>query len=392
MSSARTIHPFPARMAPEIALRRMAQVRGSRRIRVLDPMCGSGTVLGAALQEGHEVWGFDVDPLAVLISRVAVASIDTTALRNRARKVVEASKRSKARSLPWRDQETRSFAAYWFAEHQQLQLTRLSRSISEVGGAKLRMALQVAMSRIIITKSPKASLAADTSHSRPHRVATSSEYDVLAGFMHSVDTLIPLLEKRDLRGVAHVRQGDARSLPLQSSCIDLVITSPPYLNAIDYMRGHRLSLIWLGFSLGELRAIRSDSVGAERALDEAEDEKTTSMVRLIEASATKQAALPRPVIARYARDLNKFAVELHRVCSRDARVVTVIGNSNLRGNFIRNDALVRRALKSAGFDITSKRSRDLPEASRYLPVRVQDARSSMARRIRTETVLTAVKR
>ena len=49
--------------------------------------------------------------------------------------------------------------------------------------------------------------------------------------------------------------------------IDKVITSPPYLNAIDYMRGNKFSLVWLGYSLSELRKVRSNSIGAERKLD-----------------------------------------------------------------------------------------------------------------------------
>jgi len=378
-------------MAPEIALRRVKRAPGARKLRVLDPMCGSGTVLGAASQEGHEVWGFDLDPLAVLMTAVAVTDIDTEDLEEYAGEIVMSAKRSRARSLPWRDEETRSFASYWFAEEQQIQLTRLSRYVNEVEPIELRRTLQIALSRIIVTKSPKASLAADTSHSRPHRVADSSDYNVLDGFERSVCALVPLLESRELHGEAHVSQGDARDLLLESNSIDLVITSPPYLNAIDYLRGHRLSLIWLGYSLGELREIRSNSVGAERGLDNQEDQQTTDMVRLIETTVSRKAKLPRSVISRYAHDLSRFASELHRVCRRKARVVTVIGNSNLRGNFIRNDALVRRALTNAGFVISSKRSRDLPEGRRYMPVRTKNSRSSMAKRMRTETVLTATK-
>lgn len=64
----RTIHPFPARMAPELALSALASLKkGSI---VLDPMAGSGTVLRQALALGHRAIGFDMDPLAVLMSRV----------------------------------------------------------------------------------------------------------------------------------------------------------------------------------------------------------------------------------------------------------------------------------------------------------------------------------
>src|SRR3712207_7608036 len=56
------------------------------------------------------------------------------------------------------------------------------------------------------------------------------------------------------------------------------ITSPPYLNAIDYLRGHRLSLVWLGYRIGDLRLTRAVSIGAERRPDPAADE---ALARLI---------------------------------------------------------------------------------------------------------------
>ena len=64
----RSVHPFPARMAPELVLHSLKLLPpGST---VLDPMAGSGTVLRQALAMGHHAIGFDMDPLAVLMSRV----------------------------------------------------------------------------------------------------------------------------------------------------------------------------------------------------------------------------------------------------------------------------------------------------------------------------------
>ena len=53
-----SVHPFPARMAPELALRHFDHLkRGSV---VLDPMVGSGTTLRYAADRGHCGLGFDV--------------------------------------------------------------------------------------------------------------------------------------------------------------------------------------------------------------------------------------------------------------------------------------------------------------------------------------------
>jgi hypothetical protein len=63
-----SVHPFPARMAPGIALEIISKAK--RPLRILDPMVGSGTVIALARLKGHRTVGIDIDPLAVLISKV----------------------------------------------------------------------------------------------------------------------------------------------------------------------------------------------------------------------------------------------------------------------------------------------------------------------------------
>ena len=73
------------------------------------------------------------------------------------------------------------------------------------------------------------------------------------------------IESDAIKGRAEVRHGDARNLEdIDTDSINIIVTSPPYLNAIDYLRGHRLALVWLGYDLGLLRQIRSSAVGVER--------------------------------------------------------------------------------------------------------------------------------
>lgn len=385
---ARTIHPFPARMAPDIAIDHLGSIEGESELVVLDPMCGSGTVLAAAADRGHAAHGFDVDPLAVLMSSVATQAVSTADVVAEAERVCALARASSLSEPRWDDPETQKFAEYWFAATQRSQLNRLSRELDEVGDDAVRQALQVALSRIIVTKAPKASLAADTSHSRPHRVATESGYDVYRGFEGSVASLTKLLDQRSMVGQVKVSRGDARALDLPDASVDLIITSPPYLNAIDYLRGHKMSLIWFGHTIPELRKIRSNSIGAERALDGEALRQVDDMVSFIEDSANDSSKLPLATIVRYAHDITLFSRELHRVCRQGAEVVTVIGNSTLRGNYIQNDVLVRQAYEGAGFSVRERTERELPESKRYLPVRTSNAASSMAKRMRTEVVLT----
>ena len=230
------IHPFPARMAPDIAQESLGSV--SVGARVLDPMCGSGTVLRASVEAGLDCTGVDIDPLAILMSRVWAAPPDTSGLMHAAEKIVQSAKTlQESRIEKVQDPETSDFLEFWFAACQRHQLLRLAAVLREHEGSEAD-ALAISFSRIIITKEMRASLARDTSHSRPHRVAAKNDFDVYDGFLKSTSQVAKRLAPELVDGKAEVFEGDARNLEgFDDDTFDLAVTSPPYLNAIDYLRG-----------------------------------------------------------------------------------------------------------------------------------------------------------
>ena len=62
-------HAYPARMHPTLA-RRCVELLAPAGATVLDPFCGSGTVLVEARLAGRIAGGIDLNPLAVLLSRL----------------------------------------------------------------------------------------------------------------------------------------------------------------------------------------------------------------------------------------------------------------------------------------------------------------------------------
>lgn len=390
--SARTIHPFPARMAPDIALNAIPEKKDERLLTVLDPMCGSGTVLSAALERGHHAIGVDIDPLAVMMSTLAVTKIDTTAMAECADAAVKTA-RGTTGGTPWRgDVETDLFVDYWFAAKQKQQLVDLTTAVSALGDEDIQLALRLAISRIIVTKSSQASLAQDTSHSRPHRVREESDYDVYAGFQRSVKQLVRMLEDRPLNGTGRVDLGDARDLTgVEDGSVDLTVTSPPYLNALDYLRGHKLALVWFGHTIADLRTRRSTSIGAERGLGHDVSEVVSAIVDVIESEAVDKAVLKRPMIERFAHDCVEFAGQLGAKVKPGGKAVLVVGNSTLRGNYIKNDLIAHKAMEHAGFTITDRKERPIPANSRYMAINTKSAESSLAKRMRDEVVLTMTK-
>lgn len=390
-----TIHPFPARMAPDLALDTLNELPSSSVI--LDPMSGSGTVLRQASEMGLQSCGFDLDPLAVLMSRVWNTVVDDRLVEEMAIDVLQKAKAlTKTKfSLPWidDDEETKKFVRFWFGSKQRMQLRQIAWVLDASGkrrfGYEKKAALDViriALSRLIITKEQGASLARDTSHSRPHKVAEKSDYEVFPALERSILFIRKKLKENPPWGGVNVSLGDARSLvEVGDQEIDAVITSPPYLNAIDYLRGHRLSLVWLGHTLGSLRKIRSTSIGAERKPDVGSHIEFFLPIQQAMCSVEKLPPRQIAMVQRYCQDLHSMMSEIVRVTRIGGFATLVVGNSCLNGNFIKNSAGVSAAASMLGMKLLGERQRDLPPGSRYLPM--PDA-GALAGRMRTEAVMT----
>jgi DNA modification methylase len=389
MIATRPIHPFPARMAPDIALHAIKFL--PKKATVLDPMVGSGTVLRTAIESGHPAIGFDGDPLAVLMSKVWLTPIDTKKIQVKAQKIIEEASRINYReiSLPWidNDQETKKFINFWF-DKPQIRDLRLVAWLLYKKNDVISNALKVAFSRLIIQKNRGASLAGDVSHSRPHRIRATNDFDVLDEFIKSVNRLINILQDQESMPIAIVKQGDARNMKsLKNISVDAIVTSPPYLNAIDYLRGHKMSLVWFGYRVRELRKIRSDAVGISRAPNakmalEAAKNLVSSCHGIDKLPTNKQA-----MILRYAADVDAFLKEASRVLRPNGSAVYVIGNSCIQNIYVDNASIVVNAADKYGLRLVDHYQRELLPTKRYLPPPDKSSMTSINQRMGVECIL-----
>jgi SAM-dependent methyltransferase len=389
------VHPFPARMAPGIVLDILAAE--PEPIRVLDPMMGSGTVLAVARASGHAALGIDIDPLAVLLARVWTTPLDVGRVEKKAAEVLERAKsdfssRHTSEAYPRQaDSETKRFIRYWFDDYARRQLASLADAIWGVRDTRTRDALWCAFSRLIITKQAGASLAMDLSHSRPHKAFDRAPVKPFNKFLYAVHHVLKNClpkSQRDRGPATTVSLGDARSLPIANGTIDLVLTSPPYLNAIDYMRCSKFSLIWMGYTIRTLSGIRTDSVGSECG-DQAASQDS-DIQRIITDLRLNPKLSPRneAVLAHYVSDMRDAVEEAARVLAPGGKAVYVVGENTVRGTFIPNAKIVSAVAELSGLRVDSKRSRELPANRRYLPPpTTRNAPEAMGGRMRREAIL-----
>ncbi|ELA6661082.1 hypothetical protein Q9X91_002080 [Vibrio alginolyticus] len=128
-------------------------------------------------------------------------------------------------------------------------------------------------------------------------------------------------------------QADSRKVPIDKNTIDLVITSPPYINVFNYHQNYRKIVEKTGVDV--LKVAKSE-IGANRKFRQN---------RFL-------------TVVQYCMDMAQVFVELHRVCKSDAKIIFIVGReSNVRRTAFRNAELISAVANATGFTLEGQQHR-----------------------------------
>lgn len=365
-------HPFPARMPIWLAEEIVVALTAKGDI-VLDPMVGSGSTATASLRAHRAVIGTDIDPMALLLSRVATTAYKREIATKRLAQILERAERHAAHGLyvdtvrKAFNSEGQDFLKYWFPTCSQKQLFALTEEIAAEPAGKYRDLAWITLSSLIIAKSAGVSYALDISRSRPHKVKDKPVPDgfdawrrrskvVVDRLPFTVDSVPPVR--------ARIEHADARKLPVEDASVNLVVTSPPYLNAIDYVRTHKFSLVWMGYELSALRTVRSEMVGTERGMycpDSLPSHLETSIVDSID-DRTRLA-----IVRRYLSDVRQVLLGINRVLKPGGAAIIALGPSLISQNKSDAGNVIGNLAESVGLENVGSSFRPLEGGRRSLP-------------------------
>lgn len=268
------------------------------------------------------------------------------------------------------DAKTRDFVNYWFPTESQLELIALVNAIERVDNVAIRDFLRLTLSATIITKSGGVSLARDLAHTRPHKDVTLPIRSAIASFEKRLQqNLASVARLPHFDAHSKVEYGDAQRLPLLEESVDLIVTSPPYAaNAIDYMRAHKFSLVWLGYPVEALSQKRKEYIGGE-ATDgfplEPLPGQTQAIVELLRATDAKKAR----AVQRYYSEATRFLGTMYRVLRPGKAAVIVVGTSTFKGHNIQIQDCLAEIGEQVGFNLAGIATRRLDRNKRMMPAR-----------------------
>jgi len=294
---------------------------------VLDPFCGAGNTLLAAKQSGYNSVGFDILPLGVFVSRVKLE--EDCNLNNLEKEIRRIS------SLKFGEPKTKLVDIKFidmrraFSRYARNDVPFFREKIMEIEDEKIRNFMLLGLISIVgeasnVKKDGGVLRIVHKQHLPPVRY-------LLKNRLKRMFKDLKKIEKHPGTS-SRVFQGDARSLDLEDESVDVCITSPPYLNFVDYTKLYALELSLLVSSNNEILELRKKSMKSHISAKH-ENEMNYKIDKIFEKnviSVSPGYGIPE-VVHGYLRDLYESVAEIHRVLKPDGKAVLVIGNAALPG-------------------------------------------------------------
>jgi DNA modification methylase len=346
------LHRFAAKFIPQVPAWALDAFAGRGSV-VVDPFMGSGTTLVEGLLRGGTTIGVDIDPLARFIARAKVAPVDDGRMAALAADVAQRW-RAPAPVLRPPMPDIGHFD-HWFSPVQWGWVQSLRDTIVGLDcDERERAFLLVVFSSTLRWVSNADDQSQKTYVSGTLRKQPPAVADVFWRFLRrAVAGLADLSGKRHRQSVVLVPDdADATGLGLPPASVDLAVTSPPYLDSVDYPYNMMLEYFWLGPLLGvpdrqAFNALRRRPIGAKNPAVRVDlPEGLAGLVALDDMPPARRAAA-----TTYFALMERHFAELARVLRPGGRYVFVVGNSQtLAGVVPLHDALVRLAA-SAGLSL-----------------------------------------
>ena len=352
-------------------------VRQRGKMRVLDPFAGVGTTLIEALKKGDDTIGFEINPYAALACKVKanaghydVANLDGLIARFEAYGAAASwlhTRPASARPAGFRSRSP------FFSDAVERQVLACLDFVAAETTDWLKDLFHVAFGSVMVSFSNytyEPSLGTRAGAGKPD-IADADVFDIVRRKLQEMRDDIVRFQgwlakhKPVPRATVHPLSYLDHAHRIEPRSVDVLITSPPYLNNYHYIRNTRPHLFWLGLAQSpvDLKAIERQSFGLfwQTVRSGPPVALQPGLPHLAEQIEQLRALHPEKgpyggsgwanYAAAYFNDCQRFcAVTLSRMRPGGA-VVVVIGNNILQGIEFQTDRLFAEIAERAGFKL-----------------------------------------
>lgn len=347
---------------------------------VLDPFCGTGTVMLEANISGRNAIGADANPLAVLISQVKTKYFPSDELQSQLKTLLSHARKEtnqESLQLPHIDR--------WFSPSTIKQLSQLETAISKIESEESKSFFQLCFSSLIkkvsfadpnisvpvilnperFSKYPNRKSAAEFKLKTLQCVDVFEKYeDICELNIKRIETLKDISDKGLYSEVIsddarHLSQSFGSENKREDESVDMIITSPPYAGAQKYIRSSWLNLYWLGTKAPEkIRLLNDKNIGREDYhKSDYSRRKVTGIAeadKVLESLYDEGKCERACIVGNYLNEMKQALDESMRVLKKGGYMVIVIGNNTVCNRPFDTQAYLTTYLEQKGMTLQFK--------------------------------------
>lgn len=335
-------------MLPQIGIESLREL-GIDGGKMLDPYCGSGSSFSAGLDLGFsEMHGFDINPLAVLISRAKFTKINLSLLMTCKQRIRNAVYEfvKKEESLAQSTAPDFYNIDFWFSENVLKNLSIIKHFIDKIKNKGVRRIFLISFSETV----------RECSYTRNHefklyRMKSEDVLcfnpDVLAVYFDKLNKAIEIYEKHYFPRLdtAEVNIGFTTFQP-KENYYDVVLTSPPYGDSkttVAYGQFSMFANAWLGFEYA--RKIDEMLMGGKTAKVLYTKGVITESINAV-AEASHSRALQ---VSAFYRDLEQSVALVAKSVKKGGKAIYVVGNRRAKNIQLPTDQFIAEKFEENGF-------------------------------------------
>jgi tRNA G10 N-methylase Trm11 len=336
-------------MPPQIGIALLKELNITQG-KLLDPYCGSGSSFASALECGlTEMYGFDINPLAVLISRVKFTKIDLEALQ-----ITKQQLREQIDEYLKKENSLENFPLpkitninFWFSQEVINKLNLLRYFINQIADKNLYNFFLIPFSETVrecsYTRNNEFKL-----YKMKEKDILSFNPDVLGVYLKKLQDVIeiyitayfPKLTPKTKVTINYSQFNDAED------SFDLVLTSPPYGDSrttVAYGQFSTLANEWIGIDYA--RKVDKMLMGGSQTKSLYNQGLITDYIQAIAVNNEKRAL----EVSAFYVDLEKSIDQVAKSVKKGGKIIYIVGNRTVKNIQLPTDQFIAEKFEQNGF-------------------------------------------
>jgi len=342
------LHRYPATMIPQIGIEIFKEL-DIKKGKMLDPYCGSGSSFVVGLDRGlKEMEGFDINPLAVLISSAKFTKVNPIELKQKAKLI-----KDKLFEYSFTNEIDSNIEIpnvynidFWFSKRSKNELALIKSLLMNINNINIRRFMLVPYSETV----------RECSYTRnsEFKLFRMKEEDMKKFDPNCVDVFINKLDKAiyvyehyyyPLLDGAKLHFGYTE-FPQRENYFDIVLTSPPYGDSrttVAYGQFSTLTNEWLGIT--HARQIDNMLMGGKTIKDKYKSGIISHYINQVEKVSLKRAL----EVSAFYFDLEKSIEDVSKSVKQGGKIIYVVGNRMVKDVLLPTDQFIAEKFEARGF-------------------------------------------